>query len=215
MNISWTVFSTDNSKDFCQTTPEFGGSIVPAFSGLWLTVPTWRHGISSLEIWLQPRHSQVSCFVRPVFEFQSVLPVCASREVACLMPWLRHNIFLWGSSFCYISQKESSGFSVIFVIVGVRVVCVTVDFSGIIFGAFNLLFVPHSVHLTCIRRLQTVELLFPLEVCHNLFIRAVLQLGLVYWFLQVWRHLGIYELFNDCLGSNPERIFRQFLEFVQ
>ena len=44
-------------------------------------------------------------------------------------------------------------------------------------------------------------------MCHNLFLRAVLQVGLVYCFLQVWRHLGIYEVFKDRLGSNSERIF--------
>ena len=116
---------------------------------------------------------------------------------------------------CLTGSVGSSRFSVNFVIVWVRVVCVTVDISSIIWVAFNLLFVCHSVHLSFIRMFQTVKLLFPFEMCHNLFIRAVLQMGLVYWFLQVWRHFGINELVNDCLGSNSERIFSQFLEFVQ
>ena len=116
---------------------------------------------------------------------------------------------------CLTCRVESSIFSVNFVIVGFRVVCVTVDISSILWVAFNLLFVRHSVHLSFIRIFQTVRLQFPFKMCHNLFIRVVLQVGLVYWFLQVWRHFGIYELVNDCLGSNSERIFCQFLEFVQ
>ena len=116
---------------------------------------------------------------------------------------------------CLTGRVESARFSVNFVIVGVRVVCVTVDISSIIWVAFNLLFVRHSVRLSFTRIFQTNKLLFLFEVCHNLFIRAVLQVSLVYWFLQVWRHFGIYELVDDCLGSNSERIFCQFLEFVQ
>ena len=77
-------------------------------------------------------------------------------------------------------RVESSRFSVNFVVVGVRVVCVTVDISSIIWVAFILLFVRQSIHLSFIRILQTVKLYFPFEMCHNLFIRAVLQVGLVY-----------------------------------
>ena len=59
---------------------------------------------------------------------------------------------------CLTGRVESSRFSVNFVIVGVRVVCVTVDISSIIWVAFNLLLVRHSVHLSFIRILQTVKL---------------------------------------------------------
>ena len=59
---------------------------------------------------------------------------------------------------CLTGRVESSRFSVNFVIVGVTVVCVTVDFSSIIWVAFNLLFVRHSVHLSFIRIFQTVKL---------------------------------------------------------
>ena len=59
---------------------------------------------------------------------------------------------------CLTGRVESSRFSVNFVIVGVRVVCVTVDGSSIIWVAFNLLFVRHSVHLSFIRIFQTVKL---------------------------------------------------------
>ena len=116
---------------------------------------------------------------------------------------------------CLTKWVDSSWFSAIFVFVWARVVGVIVDFSGIIFLAFNLLFVRHSVHLSFVRIFQTVQLYFRSEVCHNLFIRAVLLVGLVNWFHQVWRHLGIYEVFNDCLGTNSEGTFCQFLQFVQ
>ena len=56
---------------------------------------------------------------------------------------------------CLTGRLESSRFSVNFVIVGVRVVCVTV-ISSIIWVAFNLLFVRHSVELSLIRIFQTV-----------------------------------------------------------
>ena len=52
---------------------------------------------------------------------------------------------------CLTGRVESSRFSAIFVIVGVRVVCVTVDICSIIWVAFNLLFVRHSVHMSFIK----------------------------------------------------------------
>ena len=62
---------------------------------------------------------------------------------------------------CLTGKVESSRFSANFVIVGVRVVCVTVEFSSIIWIAFNLLFVSHSVHLSFIRMFQTFLALIP------------------------------------------------------
>ena len=59
---------------------------------------------------------------------------------------------------CLTSCVDSSRFSVTFVSVGVAVVCVTVDSSGIIFFALKLLFVRHSAHLSFIRIFQTVHL---------------------------------------------------------
>ena len=59
---------------------------------------------------------------------------------------------------CLTGRVESSRFSVSFVVAGVKVVCVTVDFSSIIWVAFNLLFVRHSVQLSFIRIFQTVKL---------------------------------------------------------
>ena len=56
---------------------------------------------------------------------------------------------------CHTGRLENSRFSVNFVILGVRVNCVTV-ISSIILFAFNLLFVHHSVHLSLIRIFQTV-----------------------------------------------------------
>ena len=57
---------------------------------------------------------------------------------------------------CLTGWVDISRFSSKFKIVGPRVVCVTVDISGINFLAFNLLFVRDSVHLSFIRRFQTV-----------------------------------------------------------
>ena len=59
---------------------------------------------------------------------------------------------------CLTGWVDSSRFSVKFILFGARVVCVTVDISGIILVAFNLLFVRHSVHLSLIRIFQTVKL---------------------------------------------------------
>ena len=112
---------------------------------------------------------------------------------------------------CLTRRVESSRFPANFVIVGIRVVCVAVDISGIISVAFNLMFVRHSLHMTFIWLCHTVKLYIPFEVCHNLFIHAVLQVGLIYGLLQVWRHFGIYELFNDGMGSYSECVFGQFL----
>ena len=52
---------------------------------------------------------------------------------------------------CLTGRVERSRFSANFMIVVVKVVCVTVDNSSIIWVAFNLLFVRHSVHLSFIR----------------------------------------------------------------
>ena len=59
---------------------------------------------------------------------------------------------------CLTGRVESSRVSVNFVVVGVRVVCVTGDIFSIIWVAFNLLFVRHIVHLSFIRIFQTVKL---------------------------------------------------------
>ena len=59
---------------------------------------------------------------------------------------------------CLTGRVESSRFSVNFVIVGVRVICVTVDISRPIWVAFKLLFVRQSVLLSFIRIFQTVKL---------------------------------------------------------
>ena len=72
-------------------------------------------------------------------------------NVTSLCGLVRFATFLTG-------RVESSRVSVNFVVVGVRVVCVTVDISIIIWVAFSLLFVRHSVHLSFIRIFQTVEL---------------------------------------------------------
>ena len=37
---------------------------------------------------------------------------------------------------------------------------------------------------------------------------------LIIQFLQVGRHIGMYELLNDCLSGNFESFIHLFLEFV-
>ena len=46
------------------------------------------------------------------------------------------------------------------------------------------------------------------DVCHNVFIRAVLHLRVVCQILQVGSNFGIYELLDAGLGSKSEDIFR-------
>ena len=46
--------------------------------------------------------------------------------------------------------------------------------------------------------------------CDNLFIRAILQRGLVYCYIQVWWHFGKYELFDDGMC-----VFGQLLKFIK
>ena len=85
-----------------------------------------------------------------------VLP--GKRPVCCIGSNVTSLCGVVRAAACLTGRVESSRFSVNFVIVGVRVVCVTVDISSIICVAFNLLFVRHSVHLSFIRILQTVKL---------------------------------------------------------
>ena len=116
----------------------------------------------------------VVCVLFLRFVFAGKWPVCCiGSNVASLCGVVRF-------ATCLTGRVESSRCSVIFVIVGVRVVCVTADISSIIWVACNLLFVHHSVHLSFISIFQTVKLSFPFEMCHNQFIRAVLQMGLLY-----------------------------------
>ena len=113
---------------------------------------------------------------------------------------------------CLTGRVESSRFSVIFVIVGVRVVCVTADISSIIWVACNLVFVRHSVHLSFIRIFQTVKLYFPSELCHNLFILAVLQKQMA-WFIDFFRCGGILAYMNCSMiawASTPNAPFANF-----
>ena len=47
-------------------------------------------------------------------------------------------------------------------------------------------------------------------MCHNLFIRALIQVSLVSWFFQAWRHFSVNELFNDRLNATPKASFANF-----
>ena len=84
----------------------------------------------------------VVCVLFLRFVFPGKWPVCCiGSNVTSLCGVVRF-------ATCLTGRVESSRVSVNFVSVGVRVVCVTVDISSIIWVAFNLLFLRHSVHLT-------------------------------------------------------------------
>ena len=94
----------------------------------------------------------VVCVLFLRFVLPGKWPVCCiGSEVTSLCGVVRF-------ATCLTGRVESSRISVHFVIVGVRIVCVTVDISSIIWVAFSLLFVRHSVHLSFIRIFQTVKL---------------------------------------------------------
>ena len=56
----------------------------------------------------------------------------------------------------------------------------------------------HSNLLKFTMEFATVQIYFFFKLWHDLFMGAVLQLNLVYGYLHVWKHLGMYEVFNDC-----------------
>ena len=78
------------------------------------------------------------------------------------------------------------------------------------FGLFGVLLcglLRHSVYLQFLLGFQTIQFQLPFKMSHNLFICAILQMRLFDWFLQVGRHFGIYEVFDDHLSSNSECMF--------
>ena len=94
----------------------------------------------------------VLCVLVLRFALPGKWPVyCIGSNITCFCGVVRF-------ATCLTGRVESSRFSVNFVIVGVRVVCVTADISSIVWVAFNLLVVRHSVHLSFISIFQTVKL---------------------------------------------------------
>ena len=62
----------------------------------------------------------------------------------------------------------------------------------------------HSVYWHFVWSFQTIQFQLPFKMRHNLFIRAILQVRLVYSFLQVGRHFGMDKLIDDRLSGNSE-----------
>ena len=60
---------------------------------------------------------------------------------------------------------------------------------------------------------QTFHIEFSYKVCDNLYKRAVSQVGLSYWCLQLWWQFGLFERFNDCVNRLSKRVFCKNLEF--
>ena len=81
-------------------------------------------------------------------------------------------------------------------------------------GVFLWGLLRHSVYGHFVWSFQSIQFQIPFEMQHNLFIRAILQVRLVYRFFQVGRHFGIDELLDDRLSGNSECVFRQFLDFI-
>ena len=103
-----------------------------------------------LYCWVEAWTQQIILFLR--FVLPGKWPVC------CVGSNVKSFCGVVRFATCLTGRVESSRFSANFVIVGVRVLCVTVDISSIIWVAFHLLFVRHSVHLSFIRIFRTVKL---------------------------------------------------------
>ena len=94
----------------------------------------------------------VLCILLLMFALREKWPIyCISSNIVFLCVVVRY-------ATCLTGWVDNSRFSVKFIIVGARVVCATVDISGIIFIAFDLMFVRHNVHLNIIKRFQIAKL---------------------------------------------------------
>ena len=152
LNISKLELSTDMSGGCCQTTHGISGIVF-----------RWSPVCQSLF-----RSENVAILVKML----GCSPDTTSYAVLCVLllrfafpgKWL---VYCIGSNItslygvvlfatCLTGWVDTSRFSVIFVIFGPKVVCVTVDFSSKLFVAFNLLFLRRSVHLSFIRIFQAV-----------------------------------------------------------
>ena len=147
LKISQLELSTNNSRGCCQTTHGVGGIFFcwsPVCQSLFRSENV-AFLVKVLGCSLDKTSYTVVCVLCLKFVLSMKWPVCRiGSNVTSLCGVVRF-------ATCLTGRIESSRFSVHFVIVGVRVVCVTVNISRIIWVAFNLLFVRHSVHLTFIR----------------------------------------------------------------
>ena len=149
LNISYLELSTNISRGCCQTTHGIGRIFF-----CWSPVSQSLFQSENVAFLVKMLGCSLHRTSYPVLSF--VLPgkwpvCCIGSNVTSLCGVVRF-------ATCLTGRVESSTFSVNSVIVGVRVVCVTVDFSSIIWVAFKLFFVRHSVHLSFISIFQTVKL---------------------------------------------------------
>ena len=96
-------------------------------------VPEWRRGRFSWKLGPQPWHSWLYCSVRPAAEVRSRLPICSSREVACLLLWLYSNVSLWGCLCFHMFHTVSRQFLTF---------CHFLSFLGLELSASSLLILP-------------------------------------------------------------------------
>ena len=154
LNISWLELSTNISKGCCQTTHGIGG-IFFCLSPVCESVFRSENVAFLVKIMgcsLDTSSYAVVCVLFLRFVLPGKWPVCCiGSNVTSICGVVRF-------ATCLTESVKSSIFSVIFVIVGVTVVCVTAVISSIIWVACNFLFVRHSVHLSFIRIFQTVKL---------------------------------------------------------
>ena len=154
LNISQLELSTNISKGCCQTTYGIGGIFLcwsPVCQSLFRSENV-AFLVKMLGSSLDTTSYTVACILFLRFVLPGKWPVCCiGSKVTSLCGEVRF-------ATCLTGRVESSRFSVNFVIVAFRVVRVTVDISSIIWVAFNLLFVRHSVHLSFINIFQTVKL---------------------------------------------------------
>ena len=154
LDISQLELSTNISRSCCQTTHGIGGIFFywsPVCQSLFRS-----ENVAFLVKMLGCILDTTSYTVVCVLFLKCVLPrkwlvCCINSNVTSLCEVVRF-------ATCLLGRVEGSRFSVNFVIVDIRVVCVTVGTSSIIWVAFNLLFVRHSVHLSFTRIFQAVKL---------------------------------------------------------
>ena len=154
LKISSLELSTNISRGCCQTTHAVGGIVFcwsPVCPSLFRSENV-AFLVKMLGCSLDTTSNTVVCVLFLWFVLPGKWSVCCiGSKVTSLCGVVRF-------ATCLTRRVESSRLSVNFVIVGVRVVCVTFDISSIIWVAFNFLFVRHSVHLSFIRIFQTLKL---------------------------------------------------------
>ena len=133
LSFSWLELSTNISKGCCQTTHGIVGRFFcwsPVCQSVFRSENV-AFLVKILGCSLDTTSYTVVCVLLLRFVLPGKWPVCCiGSNVTSLCGVVRF-------ATCLTGRVESSRFSVNFVIVGVRVVCVAVDISSIIWVAFN------------------------------------------------------------------------------